>query len=40
MLFEIYSVQNSPRRYFGSPMSSDINALNSYIFKITFVIVI
>ena len=37
MVLEIYSVQNSPRRYFGSPMPSDSNALNSYKFKVTYI---
>ena len=37
MVLENYSVQNSPRRYFGSPMSSDSNALNSYTFKVTYI---
>ena len=31
MVLEYYSVQNSPRRYFGSPLC-DSNALNSYTF--------
>ena len=30
------SVQNSPLRYFSSPMSSNSNALNSYTFKVTY----
>ena len=33
--FRNYSVQNSPRRYFGSPMSRGSNVLNSYTFKVT-----
>ena len=37
MVLENYSVQNSPRRYFGSPMSSDSNALNSYTLKVTYI---
>ena len=37
MVLENFSVQNSPRRYFGSPMSSDSNALNSYTFKVTYI---
>ena len=40
MLLEIYSVQDSPMRYVGSPMSSDSNALKMYIFKVTYIIVI
>ena len=39
MVLEYFSVQNSPRRYFGSPMSSDSNALNSYTFKVTYITV-
>ena len=37
MVLEIYSVQNSPRRHFGSPMSSDSNALNIYTFNVTYI---
>ena len=37
MVLENYSVKNSPGRYFGSPMSSDSNALNSYTFKVTYI---
>ena len=37
MVLENYSVQNSPRRYFGSPMSSDNNVLNSYTLKVTYI---
>ena len=36
MVLENHSVQNSHMRYFGSPMSSDSNALNSYTFKVTY----
>ena len=39
MVLESYRVQNSPRRYFGSPMSSDSNALHSYTFKVTYITV-
>ena len=39
MVLENYSVQNYPRRYFGSPMSSDSNALNSYTFNVTYITV-
>ena len=39
MVLENFSVQNSPRRYFGSPMSSDSNALNSYTFNVTYITV-
>ena len=39
MVLENYSVQNSPRRYFGSPMSSDSSALNSFTFKVTYIAV-
>ena len=38
MVLENYSVQNSPRMYFGSPMSSDSNALNSYTFNVTYIL--
>ena len=37
MILENYSVQNSPRRYFGSPMSSDNNVLNSNTLKVTYI---
>ena len=37
MFLENYSVQNSPMRYLGSPMSSDSNALNSYTFTVTYI---
>ena len=36
---ENYRVQNSPRRYFGCPMSSNTNALNSFTFKVTYITV-
>ena len=39
MVLKKYSVQNSPRRYFGSPISSDSNALNSHTFKVTYITV-
>ena len=39
VVLENYSVQNSPRRYIGSPMSSDTNALNSCKFKVTYITV-
>ena len=39
MVLENYSVQNSLRRSFGSPMSSDSNALKSYTFKVTYITV-
>ena len=39
MGLENYSVQNTPRRYFGSPMSSDSHALNSYTIKVTYITV-
>ena len=39
MVLENHSVQNSPRRSFGSPMSSDSNALYSYTFKVTYITV-
>ena len=29
--------QNSPRRYFGSPMYSDSNALDIYTFNVTYI---
>ena len=39
MVLENYSVQNYPKRYFGSPMSSDSNALNSFTFNVTYITV-
>ena len=37
MVLDKYSVQNSPRGYFDSPMSSDSYALKSYTFKVTYI---
>ena len=39
MVLENYSALNYLGRYFGSPMCSDSNALNSYTFNVTYITV-